>query len=140
MQQLEQEQNNLKAELDKRSETFELNRRRIEEACSVVKLNEGRARAGELIDAKCSPTSPETIRHPGPLLPAEVKPSSHRINFKGVVLPTFSGEDKMEFEAWHAAFISVVDESNISVSRKDAEVAELFTRKGAGNGKRSWLL
>ena len=50
---------------------------------------------------------------------------STRVKLKGVELPSFSGEDKTEFEAWDAAFISVVDDTDIPV--KDVEIAKLFT-------------
>jgi hypothetical protein len=35
------------------------------------------------------------------------------VKLKGVELPTFSGDNKTEYESWKAAFMSVVDGANI---------------------------
>ena len=40
------------------------------------------------------------------------------VKLKGVQLPTFSGENKAEFEAWNAAFTAVVDNTNMPVKEK----------------------
>ena len=40
------------------------------------------------------------------------------IKLKGVALPVFSGDDKMEYEPWKAAFMFVVDEVQITVKEK----------------------
>ena len=40
------------------------------------------------------------------------------IKLKGVDLPTFDGEDKVEYEQWKAAFTSAVDYADIPVNEK----------------------
>jgi predicted RNA-binding protein with PUA-like domain len=40
------------------------------------------------------------------------------IKLKGVDLPTFDGEDKVEYEQWKAAFTSAVDYADIPVNKK----------------------
>ena len=40
------------------------------------------------------------------------------IKLKGVALPVFLGDDKMEYEPWKAVFMSVVDEAQITVIEK----------------------
>ena len=40
------------------------------------------------------------------------------IKLKGVALPVFSGDDKMEYEPWKVAFMSVVDEAQITVKER----------------------
>ena len=40
------------------------------------------------------------------------------IKLKGVDIPKFSGEDKADYKPWKAAFMSMVDTQNISVSEK----------------------
>ena len=45
-------------------------------------------------------------------------PKRTNVKLKGVVLPTFSGEDKSEYKAWKAAFTSVIDDSVMPVKEK----------------------
>ncbi|XP_028404112.1 uncharacterized protein LOC114526792 [Dendronephthya gigantea] len=45
-------------------------------------------------------------------------PSYTRVKQKGVELRNFSRDDKTDFEAWNAAFTSVVDETNMPVKEK----------------------
>lgn len=40
------------------------------------------------------------------------------IKLKGVDLPTFSGEDKADYEPWKAAFMSIVNRMDIPVGEK----------------------
>ena len=40
------------------------------------------------------------------------------VKLKGVDLPTFSGEDKTDYESWKAAFMSLVDRLDILVGEK----------------------
>ena len=40
------------------------------------------------------------------------------VKLKGVDLPTFSGEDKTDYEAWEAAFMCIVDRLDIPVGEK----------------------
>lgn len=109
---LEEEQRALQQELQKKSETFELNRQRIKDARSIAKLNEARAKA--------SVQEEQAIQGPTklPASPVVLTSRSTRVKLKGVELPTFSGEDKTEFEAWNAAFTSVVDDTDIPVKEK----------------------
>ena len=58
---------------------------------------------------------------PSPAAPSSKTPTSHRvgpIKLKGVDLPTFDGEDKVEYEQWKAAFTSAVDYADIPVNEK----------------------
>ena len=40
------------------------------------------------------------------------------IKLKGVDLPTFSGEDKADYEPWKTAFMSIVNRMDIPVGEK----------------------
>lgn len=40
------------------------------------------------------------------------------VKLKGVDLPTFSGEDKTDYKAWKAAFMSIVDRLDIPIGEK----------------------
>ena len=44
--------------------------------------------------------------------------SPTRVKRKDVELPTFSGEDKTQFETWNASFTSVVDDRDTPVKEK----------------------
>ena len=58
---------------------------------------------------------------PSPAAPSSKTPTSHRvgpIKLKVVDLPTFDGEDKVEYEQWKAAFTSAVDYADIPVNEK----------------------
>ena len=58
---------------------------------------------------------------PSPAAPSSKTPTSYRvgpIKLKGVDLPTFDGEDKVEYEQWKAAFTSAVDYADIPVNEK----------------------
>ena len=51
----------------------------------------------------------------------ESKDQHHKaapIRLKGVTLPTFSGEEKSDYESWKAAFMSVVDRLDVPVEEK----------------------
>ncbi len=51
----------------------------------------------------------------------ESKDQHHKaapIRLKGVALPTFSGEEKSDYESWKAAFMSVVDRLDVPVEEK----------------------
>ena len=54
--------------------------------------------------------------------------ASH-IKLKGVDLPEFSGEDKVEYESWKAAFMSIVDCLNIPVGEKMLRLLGSLTGK-----------
>ena len=53
----------------------------------------------------------------------------HRVFAQGVDLPTFDGEDKVEYEQWKAAFTSAVDYADIPVNEK------MFRLQNSLNGK-----
>ena len=122
LKQLEKDQHALEQELQKKCETFELNKERIKDARSIVFLNEARAKATELLGkvtedvtvlpVKNNQNSPENMTPPQ-AFPFGLPPTSTHVKLKGVELPTFSGENKTEFEAWNAAFTSVVDDIQI---------------------------
>ena len=121
LKQLEKDQQALEQELQKKCETFELNKERIKDARSIVFLNEARAKATELLGkatedvtvlpVKNNQNSPENMTPPQ-AFPFGLPPTSTRVKLKGVELPTFSGE------AWNAAFTSVVDDTNMPVKEK----------------------
>jgi hypothetical protein len=48
---------------------------------------------------------------------------------KDVELPTFSGDNKTEYESWKAAFMSVVDGANILVKEKMLRLQSCLTGK-----------
>ena len=122
---LEEEQHGLEEELQRKSNACELNRQRIEDARSIVLLNEARLKDSKKQEETAAtrkmklPTGENSNRvslrqlHKGLLSP---KPTN--VKLKGVTLPTFSGEDKSEYEAWKAAFTSVVDDSVIPIKEK----------------------
>ena len=62
-----------------------------------------------------------------PLFP--VYPQVQPVKLKGVELPVFSGDDKTDYEPWKAAFMSVVDEPNISVKEKMLRLQSSLTGK-----------
>ena len=51
------------------------------------------------------------------------------VKLKGVELPTFSGDDKTEYESWKAAYLSVVDGASISVEDKMLRLQGCLTGK-----------
>ena len=51
------------------------------------------------------------------------------VKLKGVELPTFSGDNKTEYESWKAAFMSVVDGANILVKEKMLRLQSCLTGK-----------
>ena len=122
LKQLEKDQQTLEQELQKKCETFELNKERIKDARSIVFLNEARAKATELLGkatedvtvgllpVKNNQNSPENMTPPQ-AFPFGLPPTSTHVKLKGVELP-------IEFEAWNAAFTSVVDDTNMPVKEK----------------------
>ena len=51
------------------------------------------------------------------------------VKLKGVELPTFSGDDKTEYEPWKAAYMWVADRANISVKEKMLRLQSCLTGK-----------
>ena len=90
-------------------------------------MNEARAKATELLGkvtedvtvlpVKNNQNSPENMTPPE-AFPFGLPPTSTHVKLKGVELPAFSGENKNEFEAWNAAFTSVVDDTDMPVKEK----------------------
>ena len=122
---LEEEQHELEEELQRKSNAYELNRQRIEDARSIVLLNETRLKESKVREKTAVAQKPKlpTIRNlhgnTSHQLPEDLSsPKPTNVKLKGVVLPTFSGEDKSEYEAWDAAFTSVVDDSVMPVKEK----------------------
>ena len=126
---LEEEQHELEEELQRKnyngSNAYELNRQRIEDARSIVLLNETRLKESKVREKTAVARKPKlpTIKnlhgntsHQLPEYLSSPKPTN--VKLKGVVLPTFSGEDKSEYEAWKPAFTSVVDDSVMPVKEK----------------------
>ena len=52
------------------------------------------------------------------------------VKLKCVELPTFSGDNKTEYESWKAAFMSVVDGANILVKEKMLRLQSCLTSTG----------
>ena len=109
LEKLQKEQNALENALQKKSEIFEINKQRIKDAQSIVYVNKTRSRA---IDGKLS--SPTSYKIP----PAASIPTTMYVKLKGVQLPTFSGENKAEFEALNAASTAVVDNTGMPVKER----------------------
>ena len=106
---------------------------RTEEARKIVSLNEAREKAAQSETAnnfsskiKTESESNETLPN-RPLFP--VYPQVQPVKLKGVELPVFSGDDKTDYEPRKAAFMSVVDESNISVKEKMLRLQSSLTGK-----------
>ena len=106
---------------------------RTEEARKVVSLNEAREKAAESEIAKDLSPKIKTEFESNKNLPSRrlfpVFPQVQPVKLKGVALPVFSGEDKTDYEPWKAAFMSVVDESNISVKEKMLRLQSSLTGK-----------
>ncbi|XP_028410463.1 uncharacterized protein LOC114533077 [Dendronephthya gigantea] len=119
LEKLEEEQRSLEEEMRKKADEVELNRKRVEDARSIALLNETRARAYSKNSKKATSVTddPEPLKMCLPR-PNPDPPSYTRVKLKGVELRNFSGDDKTDFEAWNAAFTSVVDETNMPVKEK----------------------
>ena len=122
---LEEEQCELEEDLQRKANACDINRQRIEDARSIVLLNEARLKENETQEKTNSihkqelPSSKICQADTPHKLPKDLSsPSQTTVKLKGVQLPTFSGEDKSEFEAWKAAFTSVVDDSVMPVKEK----------------------
>ncbi len=128
LHEMEQEQKEKEQDLQKLAGELQLTKQRTEEARKIVNLNKSRAEQAEqlLVQSECDTVKnflanhdlvnelppDEPTRHP--IQPTVLAP----IKLKGVDLPKFSGEDKAGYEAWKAAFMSMVDTQNIPVSEK----------------------
>lgn len=116
---IQREQEVQELELQNREVELLLARQRTEEAQKIAELSQARAKAtNEYIRAR-----PSTLwQQYGPSQPPAQKPFSSQkitsVRLKGVELPKFSGEDKLEYEPWKAAFMSVVDQADLSASEK----------------------
>ena len=122
----EKEQKEKEKELQSMASELQMTKQRTEEARKVAELDRSRAEQAEqlpvqrdgdtvkdfLANHDLKLLSKESTRHP--IQTASLAP----IKLKGVDVPKFSGEDKADYEPWKAAFMSMVDTQNISVSEK----------------------
>ncbi len=92
----------------------EINRKRVDDARSIALLNEARAKECEQVPVNDQGAN----KVPLTTHPIHYNPLHSQVKLKGVQLRTFSGDDKTDFEAWNAAFTSVVDETNMPVKEK----------------------
>ena len=70
-----------------------------------------------VLPVKNNQNSPENMTPPQ-AFPFGLPPTSTHVKLKGVELATFSGENITEFDAWNAAFTSVVDDTDMPVKEK----------------------
>jgi hypothetical protein len=128
LHEMEQEQKEKEQDLQKLAGELQLTKQRTEEARKIAQLNKSRAEHAErlLVQSECYTVKDFLANHDSDNeLPPE-EPSPHPtqatvlapIKLKGVDLPKFSGVDKADYEAWKAAFMSMVDTQNIPVSEK----------------------
>ena len=126
LQKMEKEQKENEKELQNLASELQLTKQRTEEARKVAELNKSRAeQAEQLLVQRDGDTVKDFLANHDLKLPS--KESTRRpiqtaslapIKLKGVDIPKFSGEDKADYEPWKAAFMSMVDTQNISVSEK----------------------
>ena len=85
-----------------------------------TRLKESKVREKTAVARKPKlPTIKNLQRNTSHQMPEDLSsPKPTNVKFKGVVLPTFSGEDKSKYKAWKAAFTSVVDDSVMPVKEK----------------------
>ena len=134
--QFQQEQRQKEEELQRKAAELELTRQRAAEARKIVELNQTRADATDH-GTELQHISPENVenrefRPPLVSLPPlrnmveglntsplrESSRGNKTVKLKGVDLPQFSGEDKADYESWKAAFMSIIDASDLPVSEK----------------------
>ena len=139
LEQLENEQRKLEEDLEKRIANVELGKQRTEDARRVAALNRQRVKQTLEEDfanyPKNIPKSHEASRRPESeaakvgrdSFPGRDLPRIQAVKLKAVELPTFSGDDKTEYESWKAAFMSIVGSANISVKEKNASFTKLFS-------------
>ena len=106
-------------DLRKQTAALEPARQRTEEARKIAGLNEDRVKLAKsettkTFEAGTKRFSNNDLSQYVASQPVRVTP----IKLKGVALPVFSRDDKMEYEPWKAAFMSVVDEAQITVKEK----------------------
>ena len=123
LEKLEEEQRSLEEEMREKAAAVEINRNRIDDARSIARLNEARAKECEEFPERGKPSScicndKKANRDPITTYPIHYAPLHSQAKLKGVQLRTFSGDDKIDFEAWNAAFTSVVDETNMPIKEK----------------------
>ncbi|XP_028393185.1 uncharacterized protein LOC114517596 [Dendronephthya gigantea] len=129
LEQFEEEQRKLENDLKKYIANVELGKQRTEDARRVAALNRQRAKqaceeSGEEKFTRNVQTEVNTDRQ------TEVEPTRiQAVKLKGVELPTFSGDDKAEYESWKAAYMSVVDGANIAVKEKMLRLQSCLTGK-----------
>ncbi len=150
--QFQQEQRQKEEELQRKAAELELTRQRAAEARKIVELNQTRADATDhgIELQHVSPENVENREFRPPLVSLrplrnmaeglntsplrESSRGNKTVKLKGVDLPQFSGEDKADYESWKAAFMSIIDASDLPVSEKQP------FRKSVNVGERPWLL
>ena len=134
--QFQQEQRQKEEELQRKAAELELTRQRAAEARKIVELNQTRADATDH-GTELQHISPENVENREFLPPLVSLPplrnmaeglntsplressrGNKTVKLKGVDLPQFSGEDKADYESWKAAFMSIIDASDLPVSEK----------------------
>jgi hypothetical protein len=131
---LEQEQYALEEDINKKTGIYEQNKKILEDARSIAKLSEERAKVS-LEEQQKDKSGKKTLKYDGkttktsPTLPDISRPVAKTVKLKGVQLPTFSGEDKTKFEPWYAAFTSVVDDADIPIKEKMLRLQGCLTGK-----------
>ena len=114
LEKLEEEQRSLEEEMREKAAAVEINRKRVDDARSIALLNEARAKECEQVPVNDQGAN----KVPLTTHPIHYDPLHSQVKLKGIQLRTFSGDDKTDFEAWNAAFTSVVDETNMPVKEK----------------------
>ena len=134
--QFQQEQRQKEEELQRKAAELELTRPRAAGARKIVELNQTRADATNH-GTEIQHISPENVENREFLPPLVSLPplrnmaeglntsplressrGNKTVKLKGVDLPQFSGEDKADYESWKAAFMSIIDASDLPVSEK----------------------
>ena len=136
-EQFEDEQRKLEDDLQKYIANEELGKQRTEDARRVAALNRQRAKQAfeeDFASLVTNSNQNEKTDYAQPEVRKDVHPKVdlsgiQAVTLKGVELPTFSGDDKTEYESWKAAYMSVVDGANISVKEKMLRLQSCLTGK-----------
>jgi len=128
---MQDEQEQKERELRHKIAELELMKQRTEEARKIADITEQKAsnlaRQNEDLSSNETNSSPDLLAEKGNRDPAnknthfpaaKTRQTVTPVKLKGVELPTFSGDDKTEYEIWKAAFMSIVDQANIPASEK----------------------
>ncbi len=137
LEQFEDEQRKLEDDLQKYIANVELGKQRTEDARRVAALNRQHARQAFQEDFASLVTN-SNQNEKTDYAQLEVRKDIHpnvdlsgiqAVKLKGVELPTFSGDDKTEYEPWKAAYMWVADRANTSVKEKMLRLQSCLTGK-----------